>query len=163
MKIRGLRNFTHRSPDPTLGKHMALLFDKDHQILEGAGLQYEECEQNRFLIIKNFPLKPDLYCGFRQDGPPINEVEVLWTVPPNYNTYGDAMFWVHPALFRADGKPIPNVSFLGGFDPRRFNGKEYCRWSRHWRKPGLWKPKVDNIQKVLDGIDWAFRNPNANK
>lgn len=35
---------------------MALLFDEDYQVLEASGLEYEEDESLRFLLIKNFPL-----------------------------------------------------------------------------------------------------------
>jgi hypothetical protein len=136
---------------------MALLYDEDHQILKDAGLEYEEDESQRFLIIKNFPLPSNLYM---HAGHVIEQVEVLWVVPSNYNTGGGDMFWTHPALARVDGKSIPNISGIGGRDPRHFKDKEYCRWSRHW-KPETWKPKIDNIQKVLGRIDWALRKPDC--
>jgi len=138
---------------------MALLFDEDYNILRKCGTDYEEDEVNRFLIIKNFPLKVGLYVHADK---PINQVEVLYMIPPDYNTSGGDMLWVHPALTRADGKTIPQAFGFGGGDSRSFNGKEYCRWSRHF-KPGSWKPKVDNIQKILDRIEWALRKPNANR
>jgi|WetSurMetagenome_2_1015567.scaffolds.fasta_scaffold00300_5 hypothetical protein len=136
---------------------MALLLDVDYKILGGSGLEYEEEEAYRFLIIKNFPLAQGLYA---QNGSIIEQIEVLWIVPANYNTSGGDMFWVHPALVRADGKAIPNVAVFGGGDSRHFKGKEYCRWSRHWPDKS-WNPKADNIQKVLDRIDWALRRPDA--
>jgi Prokaryotic E2 family E len=138
---------------------MALLFDEDYKILRESGLEYEEDEAHRFLIIKNFPLPSGLYV---YDGSLLNQVEVLWIVPINYNTSGGDMFWVHPALVRADGRPIPAAAIFGGGDARHLKDKEYCRWSRHW-PAGSWKSKVDNIQKVVDRIDWAFRTPDANK
>jgi Prokaryotic E2 family E len=138
---------------------MALLFDEDYLILKESGLEYEEDECKRFLVISNFPLAFGLYI---HGGTSTDKVEVLWIVPANYNTSGGDMFWVHPALVRADGKPIPNAAGFGGGDPRHFNGKEYCRWSRHWSEES-WRPKFDNIQKVLDRIDWALRKPDANR
>lgn len=138
---------------------MALLFDEDYQIIKESGLEYEEDESQRFLLIKNFPLTPGLYV---HSGAALEQVEILWVVPSDYNTSGGDMFWVHPALSRADGKEIPAAFGFGGGDARHFNGKEYCRWSRHWNAP-TWKPKVDNIQKVLGRIEWALRNPDAQR
>jgi hypothetical protein len=138
---------------------MGLLFDEDYQYLQKSGLEFEEDENQRFLIIKNYPLPPGLYV---YNGTSLEQVEVLWIVPPNYNTSGGDMFWVHPALTRADGKEIPAAAPFGGGDPRHFRDKEYCRWSRHWPQES-WKPKVDNIMKVVDRIEWALRRPDANK
>jgi len=138
---------------------MALLYEEDYQILKESGLEYEEDEAQRFLVIKNHPLPSGLYI---HAGQVIEQAEVLWVVPPNYNTSGGDMFWVYPALVRADGKEIPNISVVGGGDPRHFKGKEYCRWSRHCA-PESWKSKVDNIRKVLSRIEWALRKPDANK
>ena len=138
---------------------MPLLFDDDYKILKEAGLEYEEVEAKRFLLIKNFPLSPELFSYENQF---LKQVEVLWIVPPDYNTSGGDMFWVHPALKRTDGKTIPATFGFGGGDPRKYNGKEYCRWSRHW-KPSAWTPKVDNIQKVLDRIEWALTNTDATR
>jgi len=85
---------------------MALLFDEDYQILEASGLEYDEDETQRFLVIKNFPLTNDLYV---HSGVDLEQVEVLWVVPSDYNTSGGDMFWVHPALSRGDGQEIPSV------------------------------------------------------
>jgi len=137
---------------------MALLFDEDYQILKEAGLEYEEDDESRFLIIKDFPLRKGLYVA---DGQPVESVNVLYVIPPNYNTQGGDMFWVHPQLGRADGKVIPQINGPGQ-DSRIFNGTEYCRWSRHWNKTP-WKTKKDNIQTILDRIEWALRNPDAKK
>lgn len=138
---------------------MALLIDEDYHILKEAGLEFEEDQAQRFLIIKNFPLSSGLYS---HNGQILDRVEVLWIVPPDYNTSGGDMFWVHPALARTDEKAIPSASAFGGGDPRQYNGKEYCRWSRHWQ-PTSWKPKIDNIQKVLARIEWALKKPDGNK
>lgn len=139
---------------------MALLLDEDYEILESSGLEYEEDESNRYLILTNFPLKDGLYV---HDGDPLTEVEVLVEIPPNYNTQGNNMFWTYPVLKRADGKAIPRASDVNGTDPRHYDGKEYCRWSRHWNKPKSWKPKEDNIQKIIDRITWALTKPDANQ
>ena len=138
---------------------MALLFDEDYQTLTDSGIEYEEDEANRFLVLKNFPLETGLYS---YDNVSLDRVEVLVGIPPNYITSGNDMFWTHPELKRSDGKVIPNANGFGQGDARHYNDKEYCRWSRHF-PPNSWRPKVDNIQKILDRVEWALRNPDAKK
>jgi len=135
-----------------------LLLDEDYRILKDCGFEYEEDADNRFLIIKNFPLKDGLYLANGQNA---QHVEVLSLIPSDYNTSGCDMFWLYPQLSRVDGKAIPAISGSGE-DSRIFNGKEYCRWSRHWNQ-GLWKSKKDNLQKIIDRIVWALENPDANR
>lgn len=137
---------------------MPLLFEEDYQVLTEAGLVFEEDEPNRFLIIKNFPLSEGMYVA---GGNPVNSVAVLSIIPANYNTAGCDMLWVYPQLARADGKEIPAVSGPNQ-DSRVHKGIEYCRWSRHWNKQP-WKPKLDKVQKILDRLEWAFKNPDADK
>lgn len=137
---------------------MPLLFDEDYEVLKEAGFEYEEDEQNRFLIIKNFPLAAGMYVAGDK---PVTSVAVLSVIPPNYNTAGCDMFWVYPQLARADKKPIPQISGPNQ-DSRKHNGIEYCRWSRHWNKHP-WKPKVDKVRTILDRIEWALKNPDADK
>ena len=138
---------------------MALLFDEDYNILMESGLEWEEDEGKRFLIIKNYPVFSNFYV---HNDATIGQIEVLCVIPPDYNSSGGDMFWVNPALARSDGKAIPNAAYFGGDDPRYYQDKEYCRWSRHFTADS-WKPKVDNIQKILGRIEWALKNPNANK
>lgn len=138
---------------------MPLLFDEDYDILENSGLVYEEDEASRFLIIKDYPLKPNLY---KYNETPIDKVDVLVVIPPNYNTSGTDMLWTYPPLKRIDNIPIPCTMDFGGGDARFFGGKEFCRWSRHYQ-PNSWSPKIDNIQKILSRIEWALRNPDSQK
>ncbi|WP_029038494.1 E2/UBC family protein [Salinimicrobium xinjiangense] len=130
---------------------MALLFEDDYELLKSSGLVIEEDEAKRFLVIKNYPVQPDLYLV---GGQPITELEVLLIIPPNYNTSGGDMFWTYPRISRANGMIIPNY----GGDPRIHAGKSFDRWSRHF-KPGSWRPKIDNVQKILSRVEWALRNP----
>lgn len=134
---------------------MVLLFEEDYKILEDSGLEYEEDENSRFLVIKNYPVQPDMYIS---EGQLIGQLEVLLIIPPNYNTSGGDMFWTYPNISRANRMIIPNY----GGDPRVYNGKTYIRWSRHF-KAGSWTPKVDNVQKILSRVEWALRNPQANR
>ncbi len=134
---------------------MDLLFEEEYEILKASGLIVEEDVQNRFLVIKNYPLKKGLYTS---NGIVLNEIEVLLMIPPNYNTSGGDMFWTYPDITRVDGIPIPAY----GGDPRVFDGKNYNRWSRHWN-PQLWRSKIDNIETLLNRIEWALQNPSANR
>lgn len=132
---------------------MALLFDADYEYLKSVGLEYDEYVDQRFLVIKNYPVADGLYV---MGGQPINAVDVLSIIPPNYNAAGCDMFWVYPAISRADGKVIPAT----GGDDRTFNGVTFVRWSRHWQ-PDQWKPKVDAVETLLSRIEWALKNPDA--
>lgn len=138
---------------------MPLLFDEDYEILASSGLEFEEDEATRFLVIKDFPLKPGLYEYANQ---PIEKVDVLVVIPPNYNTSGNDMFWFYPPLTRADKKQIPAAFIFGQGDSRIHKGKEFCRWSRHFTAD-TWKPKIDNIQKILSRIEWALKKPDAQR
>lgn len=138
---------------------MSLLFDEDYDILKSSGLVYEEDETSRYLIIKDYPLKPNLY---KYNDMPIDKVDVLVVIPANYNTSGTDMLWIYPALKKVDNTLIPSTMDFGGADARFFGGKEYCRWSRHYH-PNSWSPKIDNIQKILSRIEWALRNPDSQK
>lgn len=133
---------------------MPLLLDSDYVYLAEAGFDVIEDEESRFLIFRDFPLPADLYIAA---GVPQQAADVLYVVPPNYNTAGGDMFWVRQALERTDGKAIPNVAGPGQ-DSRSHDEVEYRRWSRHWNNRE-WRPKVDNIRKVVDRIRWAFEYP----
>jgi hypothetical protein len=137
---------------------MSLLLDEDYQYLAGTGLEVDEDERSRFVIFRDFPLPKGMY---KDGAETLEAVDVLFVVPGNYNASGGDMFWVHPFLTRVDGKAIPAVSGPRQ-DSRTHAGTEYTRWSRHWNgKP--WKPKVDNIQTVVDRITWALANPDAKR
>lgn len=139
---------------------MPLLFDSDYEIINKAGLKCEEQQGTRFLIFKDFPLPKGVYLA---DGKPADAVHVMYVIPQNYNTSGGDMFWVHPRLHRADGKPIPNTGGPGpNEDSRTHEGVVFCRWSRHWHQ-NPWKSKVDNVQTIIDRISWAFKYPDARR
>ncbi|MFH6956477.1 E2/UBC family protein [Flavobacterium aquidurense] len=138
---------------------MSLLFDEDYEILNDSGLVYEEDEVNRYLIIKNYPLQKLLYHYNDQE---LESAEILVVIPPNYNAGGNDMFWTYPPLKRIDGIGIPAAFDFGGGDARFHQGKEYCRWSRHYENSS-WIPKTDNIQKILGRIEWALKNPDSQK
>jgi hypothetical protein len=133
---------------------MPLLLDTDYEELKVRGLEFVEDEPSRFLVLSNYQLADGLYQQ--------KTCDILVIVPQTYNRDGNDMLWTHPRLVRADGKPIPATCELGGGDNRVFNGKQFCRWSRHWQVgPAVWKPGKDNVVTILRRIEWALRNPDA--
>lgn len=139
---------------------MPLLRDVDYAHLKECGLQHAEDETQRHFVVCDYPLPEGLYC---HNGTPRERVSVLLRIPTNYNISGCNMFWVHPSLKRVDGKAIPAAST----DPTDkhslvFQGNTYCRWSRHYKKE-QWKPGTDGLEKLLSQIEWALRNPDADK
>lgn len=133
---------------------MPLLLDEDYDRLKDRGITYEEGEQQRFFIFTQFNLPAGLYT--------VETCDALVVIPPNYNQDGNDMFWTFPRLYRADGKPIPQVLDPGGGDNRIWNGKEFCRWSRHWPVGhGLWRPGRDDIISIFRRVDWALSHPDT--
>jgi len=131
-----------------------LLLDTDYAKLEERGLTYVEDEAQRFLVLPAHPLPDGLYHEMSCD--------VLVVIPQNYNQAGIDMLWTYPHLTRLDGKPIPSVNGPGGADNRTFDGREFCRWSRHWnRAPSIWRPGKDDVVTILRRISWALGNPGA--
>lgn len=134
---------------------MPLLFESDYEKLKERGIAYEESLGDRFFVFTNHATQPGLYASPNCD--------VLVVIPANYNQAGNDMFWTHPQLRRVDGVPIPAANKPGDGDNRTWNGREYCRWSRHWNppSPGVWRPGRDDIITIYRRVDWALRNPNA--
>ncbi len=131
-----------------------LLLDDDYGALNERNIEYIEDEGERFIILLNYPLPQKLYGQ--------EKCEVLLIIPKNYNQDGNDMFWTFPRLVRADGKPIPQTHDPGANVNKTYDGREFCRWSRHWNKPpSTWKPGKDNFLTILRRIEWAFGNPNV--
>jgi len=134
---------------------MALLFDEDYSKLEVKGISYKEDEQQRFFIFTDFELPAKQFT--------VDTCNILVAIPPNYNQGGNDMFWTYPFLQRSDGKQIPAVHGPGGGDNRVWDGKEYCRWSRHWPEghSGAWRPGKDDIISIYRRLEWALRHPDT--
>jgi hypothetical protein len=132
---------------------LPLLLDSDYDRLREAGIRFDEDEPNRFLIFLNLSLEGLTYNAAACD--------VLVVIPPNYPQGGNDMFWTSPPLLRADGRQIPQVLGLGGGDGRVWNGREFCRWSRHWdpSSPGAWRAGKDDVMSIYRRVDWALRHP----
>lgn len=134
---------------------MPLLLDEDYQKLSQRGISFAEDAQQRFFVFTNFRLPAHLYA--------VESCDLLVVIPPNYNQAGNDMFWTSPHLLRVDGKPIPAANNPGGGDNRVWNGREFCRWSRHWNPPsaGVWRPGRDDVISIYRRLEWALKNPDA--
>ncbi len=134
---------------------MPLLFDSDYVKLSERNISYEESETNRFFIFTHFVLPTGVYN--------VTECDVLVVIPQNYNQAGNDMFWTCPYLQRQNGVPIPAINTPGAGDNRTCNGREYCRWSRHWNpgNPGVWRPGYDDIISIYRRIEWALNKPDT--
>jgi hypothetical protein len=134
---------------------MPLLFESDYAKLREQNLTFEESEANRFFIFTQFLLPDGVYDVLKCD--------VLVVIPPNYNQDGNDMLWTYPRLQRVNGVPIPATNNPGGGDNRIWNGREFCRWSRHWNPQGkrVWRAGLDNIISIYRRVDWALKNPDA--
>ena len=133
---------------------MPLLLDEDYGALKERGVLFVEDEAQRFFVLQGYKLPEGLY---KQEC-----CDVLVVIPNNYPQAGNDMFWTNPRLIKVDGKPIPQTNEPGGGDNRIFQGKELCRWSRHWNQgSSVWQPDKDNIVTVLRRIECAFRKPDT--
>lgn len=131
---------------------MALLLESDYEELDKRGIEYVEDEQNRFLILLTQPLPEGVYNE--------KDCNILVIIPQNYNHSGNDMFWTFPHLTRTNGKSIPRMNNPGGGDNRRYNGDEYCRWSRHWNNgKSVWRPGKDDIVTILHRLTYALNTP----
>lgn len=131
---------------------MALLLPGDYKKLEERGITFEESEAQRFFIFTVFALPKGVYA--------VDRCDVLVIIPPNYNQAGNDMLWTNPRLVRASGQSIPASNEPGGGDNRTWNGREFCRWSRHWASgPSVWRPGRDDILSIYRRVKWAFEHP----
>lgn len=135
---------------------MPLLLDTDYAELEERALAYVEDEVQRFLVLLDYPLPDGLY---REE-----KCDVLVVIPANYNLGGIDMLWTYPHLTRTDGMAIPRMNRPAEGDNRTYDGKEFCRWSRHWTHPSvIWKAGKDDVVTILRRIEWALNNPDAKR
>ena len=133
---------------------MPLLLDSDYERLRDADISFREDESNRFLVFLGVSLHDLKYN--------VSECDVLVVIPPNYPQAGNDMFWTYPSLSLADGRAIPGI--LGpGSDSRVWNGREFCRWSRHWQPstPGAWRPGKDDVISIYRRVTWALSHPDC--
>ena len=67
-------------------------------------------------------------------------------ISPSYPDDQIDMVYFYPALALTNGRAIRQLT------PHGLDGKQYQQWSRH-RKPGEWRPGIDNICTHLLQVD----------
>jgi Prokaryotic E2 family E/Multiubiquitin len=74
----------------------------------------------------------------------VSKADAAILIPPHYPTVQLDMIYFSPALVRADGKMIRQLSI------QTIEGKVYQRWSRHRTALNKWNPEIDNVESHLD-------------
>lgn len=119
-----------------------LLPSDDQEYLDNAFSGWEAVE-GRWVLLHDFPIRS----GFT-----VQNVTAAIQIPTTYPTTPLDMVFFHPAVLRADGVAIRATDCTQVID-----GKEFQRWSRHYR-PGSWHPNEDNLAThVLAIHDWLDR------
>ena len=90
-------------------------------------------QQSNWLIIKDHPVP---------EGYNVSSVDIALLIPPAYPSAEIDMAYFYPPLQKKSGKQICAIS------QQSIDGKNFQRWSRH-RKPGEWRPGLDNISTHL--------------
>ncbi|MFN4175540.1 E2/UBC family protein [Phenylobacterium sp.] len=116
---------------------------EDVRALEALGLPWETIRSSavRWILIHEHPIPP----GYNH---------ATATVAIRIDTYPPGiidMAFFHPALARADGKTINNLSQL------TIDGRPFQQWSRHY----AWRPGVDtlatHLRRVRGWLNHEFR------
>lgn len=134
---------------------MPLLLDSDYERLREGCLAYEEDAAHRFFVFCSLKLGEAQY--------QVATCDALVVIPQNYPQAGNDMFWTFPRLRRPDGRQIPATLDPGGGDNRFCNGREFCRWSRHWDPSSSsgWRPGKDDIMTIYRRVVWALKFPDG--
>lgn len=121
------------------------LREEDESFLERRGFAWETIRDGGVLwvLIHGFPL-PDGY------NHPEASVAVMMT--PGYPDAQLDMAYFHPALNRADGKPVERLT------PQNLDGKVWQQWSRHRTPQNPWRSGFDNLEThTLMVEEWLKR------
>ena len=93
------------------------------------------------VVLYGFPIPP----GYLQ-----RQADANVRIESGYPDTQIDMVYVHPALQRADGKPIIAIS------TDDFDGKRWQRWSRHRTAANPWRPGVDNLATHFGLVEHWF-------
>lgn len=114
----------------------------DQEYLDNSFPGWETIE-GRWVLLHDFPIRS----GFT-----VQNVTAAIQIPSMYPATPLDMVFFYPAVLRADGTVIRAADCTQVID-----GKEFQRWSRHYR-PGSWHPNEDNLAThVLAIRDWLDR------
>jgi|SRR5579884_204010 hypothetical protein len=115
------------------------LAEEDVNSLAGRGFNWESIIENntKWIIIPEYPIPP----GYNH-----RSASAALRISPSYPDDQIDMAYFFPALALASGRGIKALT------PHPLDGKQYQQWSRH-RKPGEWRPGIDNIGTHLLQVD----------
>lgn len=136
----GVERFVYEALDCTEGfisKEPSVLLKEDINFLASMNniVDYVEEGGLNWVIFRDL----DIPCGYN-----VGKADAAILIPPHYPTAALDMIYFYPALVRADGKMIRQLS------ERKIEGKVYQRWSRHRTALNKWNPEIDNLESQLD-------------
>ncbi len=142
----GVERFVTLPLDQTEG------FDgRRHFILPQEDMEWLDNTAGRFeLVADDDVLRVVLYdfsvpLGYHQ-----RQADVNVRIETGYPDTQIDMVYVHPALERADGRPISATC------DESFDGKEWQRWSRHRTPANPWRPGIDNLATHFGLVEHWF-------
>jgi len=149
----GLERFTTMPKDTTEGRVSAALGLRrdfrlpttDEEYLDALGLPWETAKDggSLWLLIHDWKVPS----GYK-----VERVSLAMLIPPQYSDAQIDMVYFKPALARADGQPIRNLS------PQMICGDTWQRWSRHRTGQNPWRPGIDDVASHLGLVDeWLRR------
>jgi hypothetical protein len=120
------------------------LLPEDAQYLADRGINYQVHEEGGMtcLLLPAWPLPTGLSAA---------HVDVLLRLAQGYPDIPPDMWWVDPAVRRADGGEIPATQVT-----EHHLGRTWQRWSRHFNG-GQWQPGIDRISGFLALMDGEYR------
>ena len=122
------------------------LLEPDQECLDASSTTWETVKNGGefWLLLHDFAMP----AGYQ-----ISKGSVAIKIEPGYPNAQLDMAYFHPALARADGKPIPCADAVVQLD-----GRPWQRWSRHRTQVNPWVPGEDSLETHLILVrDWLVR------
>ena len=125
------------------GRRQFALPQEDLEWLDRVPSRFELVAEGGVLrvVLYDFPVSP----GYQ-----LRRADVNVRIESGYPDTQIDMVYVHPALQRADGKPIAAIS------ADEFDGRRWQRWSRHRTAENPWRPAIDNLATHFGLVDHWF-------
>jgi hypothetical protein len=153
LRAPGVERFTTMAKDTTEGRgDTALALRRqfrlpagDEEYLDAVALPWEAVVDgsNRWLLIHDWRVP---------EGYSVQRVSLALLIPPQYADTQIDMAYFTPALVRADGRAINNLS------QQTICGDPWQRWSRHRTPQNPWRVGVDDLASHLALVDdWLRR------
>ena len=143
-KFRAIRK-GQQEGDGEAGRRSVALLDHDRVFLESYGLPWESIvDGSRWVLLHRFALP---------SGASASEVTVAIRMEDGYPLAQLDMMYVHPAIVRLDGRPIPQTNVTQQLDDKIFQ-----RWSRHRTQDNPWVAGQDSLETHIYLIEDCFKS-----